>query len=317
MTDLYVEGPDVDPAALRPRGQLVRELRGRQGQAVRRLQLRRLRDRRRDPVLPRREPRLARRPALGAQLGAVPRRDGRLRRQLRARRAHRRQPDGQAASSTASRCRARRRSRCCEKANGGPLPEIKFFNMGELTIGGHDGARAAPRHVRRARHGALRPVGRGRGRARGARRGGRRLRPAPGRLARLRDEHARVGLDPVPAAGRLHRRRDEAVPRVAAGERLRGDRLARRQLLLRRHQRLLPDAAGPRLRGRSSSSTTTSSAARRSRRSPSRRGARSRWPGTARTSRARWARCSPRATPRSTSTCRSRTTRPGRTTRCC
>ncbi len=24
-----------------------------------------------------------------------------------------------------------------EKANGGPLPEIKFFNMGELTIGGH------------------------------------------------------------------------------------------------------------------------------------------------------------------------------------
>jgi vanillate/3-O-methylgallate O-demethylase len=24
-----------------------------------------------------------------------------------------------------------------EKANGGPLPEIKFFNLGELTIGGH------------------------------------------------------------------------------------------------------------------------------------------------------------------------------------
>ena len=34
-----------------------------------------------------------------------------------------------------------------EKANGGPLPEIKFFNMGELTIGGRQGARPAPRNV--------------------------------------------------------------------------------------------------------------------------------------------------------------------------
>ena len=36
MTDLYVEGPGRDPAALRPGRQLVRELRRRQGQAVRR-----------------------------------------------------------------------------------------------------------------------------------------------------------------------------------------------------------------------------------------------------------------------------------------
>ena len=49
-------------------------------------------------------------------------------------------------------------------------------------------------------------------------RGRRRVRPAPGRLARLRDEHARVGLDSVAAAGRLHGRAHEEVPQVAAGQ---------------------------------------------------------------------------------------------------
>ncbi len=101
------------------------------------------------------------------------------------------------------------------KANGGSLPEIKFFNLGELTIAGH--------RVRALHHGmsgapgtgALRAVGGGRGRPRRARRGGRRLRTAPGGLARLRDQHARVGLDPVPAAGDLHRRRAEV--RTASG----------------------------------------------------------------------------------------------------
>ena len=53
----------------------------------------------------------------------------------------------------------------------------------------------------------------------------------------LRDEHARVGLDPVPAARDLHGRRAEGLPRVAAGERLRGHGLARRQLLLGRRSR--------------------------------------------------------------------------------
>ena len=86
------------------------------------------------------------------------------------------------------------------KANGGSLPEIKFFNMGELTIGGHK--------VRALHHGMsgvpglelLGPVGRAGGRARGDRRGRRGLRAPPGRLPRLRDEHARVRLDPLPAA---------------------------------------------------------------------------------------------------------------------
>ena len=62
------------------------------------------------------------------------------------------------------------------------------------------GARAAPRHVGRARARALRPVGRGRRRQGRDRRGRQGVRPRAGRVEGLRDEHARVGLDPVPAA---------------------------------------------------------------------------------------------------------------------
>ena len=128
-----------------------------------------------------------------------------------------------------------------------PLPEIKFFNLGELTIGG--------RKVRALHHGMSGVPGLElwgpweeredvQGRDRRGRRG---LRAPAGRLPRVCDEHARVRLDPVPAPGRLHRRRDEGVPRVAARERLRGHGLARRELLLRRHRGLLPDAARPRV----------------------------------------------------------------------
>ena len=38
-----------------------------------------------------------------------------------------------------------------EKLNGGPFPEIKFFNMGEIKIKGKHGARAASRHGGRSR----------------------------------------------------------------------------------------------------------------------------------------------------------------------
>ena len=166
-------GPGRDPAALRPGRQLVHELRRRQGQAVRRLQPRRLRDRRRDPLLPRREPRLARRAGprrtTGCSTTARPATTTSASSATSARSSTRRA----SASCTASRCRARPRIEVLTKANGGPLPEIKFFNMGELTIGGHT--------VRALHHGmsgvarprAVRPVGRGRGRARRARRGGR------------------------------------------------------------------------------------------------------------------------------------------------
>ena len=83
-----------------------------------------------------------------------------------------------------------------------------------------DGSRAASRHGRPARLGAVRSVGRGRGRARGDREGRRGIRPAPGGRARLFVQCAGIGLDSVAAAGRLHRRVDEGVSRMAAGQRL-------------------------------------------------------------------------------------------------
>ena len=97
-----------------------------------------------------------------------------------------------------------------------------------------DGARAASRHGRPAGLGAVRSVGRRRGRARGAGQGRRRIRPAPGRRARLFLQHAGIGLDPVAAAGRLHRRDDEGLSRMAAGHGLRSHGVDRRQLLFAR-----------------------------------------------------------------------------------
>ena len=93
MTDLYIKGPDALKLLSRSRRQQLRDVRGRQGQAVRRRQPRRLRDRRRDPLLPGRGAAQPRRAPVGAQLGAVPRRDGRLRRHVRAGRALGREPD--------------------------------------------------------------------------------------------------------------------------------------------------------------------------------------------------------------------------------
>ena len=75
---------------------------------------------------------------------------------------------------------------------------------------GHDRrqarARAAARHGRAARLGALWPVGRRAGGPRGAARGGGGVRHAPGRRTGVLFEHARVGLDPLAAACRLYRR---------------------------------------------------------------------------------------------------------------
>ena len=111
-----------------------------------------------------------------------------------------------------------------EAATGGKLPEIKFFNMGEITIAGHK--------VRALHHGMsgapglelFGPWEEGEeveaalvesGESHGLKQVG---------VEGLRDEHARVGLDPVPVAGDLHGRRDEGIPRVAPRERLRGHR---------------------------------------------------------------------------------------------
>ena len=88
--------------------------------------------------------------------------------------------------------------------------------MGVITIAGHDGACAAPRHGRSARDGRCSgPWEDGEDGARRDRRGRAGVRHPSGRRANLSDQLSRVGLDSVAAARGLHRRRDEAVPPVA------------------------------------------------------------------------------------------------------
>ena len=152
-----------------------------------------LRDRRRDPLLPRREHGQPRRAALRPQLGAVPRRDRRLRRDVRPRRAHGREPDRQAQDLPLPGPGPDRDAGAGE-GDRRPAPRDQVLQHGR----GHDrrphGARAAPRHVRRPRARAVRPLGRVRGRPRRDRRGRRGLRPrarsARGSTRRTRSSRA-------------------------------------------------------------------------------------------------------------------------------
>ena len=122
--------------------------RARPRQAVRAVQLRRLRHRRRDHVLPRRKRVQSRRPRADGELGAVPRRDRRLERRSAPRRSlavdHRRQ-GGDPRCITASRSRGRTRRRFSRSLNGGPVPDVKFFHMDAINIKGQK--------VRALRHG--------------------------------------------------------------------------------------------------------------------------------------------------------------------
>ena len=111
MTDLYVEGPDTIRLLSDLGVNTFANFAVEQGEAVRRLHTGRLCDRRRDPLLPRREPGLARRAPVGAQLGRLPRRDRRLRRQRSSATSAPPSTRRAGASSTASRCRDRPRSR--------------------------------------------------------------------------------------------------------------------------------------------------------------------------------------------------------------
>ena len=92
-----------------------------------------------------------------------------------------------------------------KKVTGGDLPEIKFFNMGEITIAGHK--------VRALHHGMsgvpglelFGPAADGDDVRAAIVEAGQEFGLGPGRVEGLRDQHARVGLDPVPAARDLHR----------------------------------------------------------------------------------------------------------------
>ncbi len=247
MADLAVVRPRRGAAALRSRRQQLQRLRRRQGEALRAVHAGGLRDRRRDPVCARRELVQPRRPRARAELDHVPRGDRRLRRRGRARPAH--------------RAAHRRAAQVVSLPGAGPerdegdregarrhAARAEVLQHDDGDDRGQDRPRAPSRHGRPAGLGALRPVGRRRRGARRARHGRRGVRTAAGRRPRVLGEHARVGLDPVAASGGLLRREPEVVPRVAAGRRLRGPRVDRRQLRRAGDRGLLLHAVGSRLR---------------------------------------------------------------------
>ncbi len=140
---------------------------------------------------------------VGAQLGAVPRRDGRLRRHLRAGRALGREPDrpealpfpGPGADRAGGAGEGHRRAAAGDQVlQPGPADDCRPPRAG-----------VASRHVRRARPRALRADRARRGRQGGDRRSRSGIRAPAGRLQGVRDQHARIRLDSVSAAGRLHR----------------------------------------------------------------------------------------------------------------
>ena len=199
-------GPGRAQAALGPRGQQLRRIHGRSGQALRAVQPRRLRHRRRHPVRARRRPLRPGRPGARAQLDHLPRGDRRVRRRGRSRpeerAAHGRTPQILPLPGAGpERDAGDREGARWHSARARVLPHD------DGDDGGQDRGRVAPRHGRTAGVGALRPVGRRGGGSRGARDGRRGARSPPGGRTCLLVEHARVRLDPFAASGRVLGRR--------------------------------------------------------------------------------------------------------------
>ena len=158
---------------------------------------------------------------------------------------------GSSACTTASRSRGRTRRQILEKLNGGPIPDVKFFHIGRDHHRRPQGARrcATAWPARRAsRSGGPTP--------RRTRKSARRsCEAAKEASSDLRQVGARAYAtntlesgwipSPLPASTR---RRDEGLSRVAAGRRLRGRRLDRRQLRLGRTSRTTTYALRARLR---------------------------------------------------------------------
>ena len=142
-----------------------------------------------------------RRPRAGRQLDPVPRRDRRLRRRRRhATTARRRIPSGKAVTRSHYRYQIQgpNAKHVIEKLNGGPVPEIKFFNMDDDQHRRPQGARAASRHGRRAGPRDLGPVRRARRDPRRDRRGRQGIRPASGRRRAYASNTLESGWIPSP-----------------------------------------------------------------------------------------------------------------------
>ena len=129
---------------------------------------------------------------VGAQLGAVPRRDRRLRRERSS--ATSEPPSTRPGGAKLYRFQVQGPTALdvLKKANGGVAARDQVLQHGRAHDRGTQGPRAPPRHVGRARARALGALGRARGRRGRDRRGRQDFGLRAGRLARLRDEHARV-----------------------------------------------------------------------------------------------------------------------------
>ena len=184
-SSMYVKGPDALKLLHAPGASTAsptsRSNRAKQFVPV---QLRRLRHRRRHPVPPRREPAwcssAARRRRTGSSSTPRPAATTSRSRRTTARPAT---PKGKAVNRTNYRFQIQgpNARKVIEKLNGGPVPDIKFFHMDDDQDRRPQGARAAPRHGRRAGPRDLGPVRGARGDPRRDRRGRRGVRPAAGR----------------------------------------------------------------------------------------------------------------------------------------
>ena len=177
MTDLYVEGPDVLRLLSDLGVNTFANFAVEQGEAVRRVQPRRLRHRRRascsSSTRTGSRSSGAPRPTTGSS--TTPRPAATTSRSSATSAPRSTRPGG--ASSTASRCRGRRRCRCSRRRRGAAARD-QVLQHGRADSRRPPRPRAPPRHVRRARNGALRAVGGRRRRPRRHRRGRPRVRTA-------------------------------------------------------------------------------------------------------------------------------------------
>ena len=136
-----------------------------------------------------------------------------------------------------------------EKLNGGPLEQLKFFNMSEMN---DRRARRCARcatawPARRASRSGVRTTSTTRS-ARRSSRPGKEFGIEPGGSRAYSSNTLESGWIPSPLPGDLHRRGAARLPRVARRRQLRGDQRDRRLLRLGRHRGLLPQPVGARLR---------------------------------------------------------------------
>ena len=232
MSDLYIEGPDALKLLSDLGVNSFKNFKVNQAKQFVACNPGRLRHRRRDPVLSRREQVEPGRTSACGQLGALQPRDREVQREGRARRAIRGQsgpPEVLPVSDPGAE-----RGEADGEAHAPGRARHPVLQHGALQDRQPRRARASPRHGRPAGLGDLRPVGGGRRRQERDRRSRQGVRTSTGRRAHLSHELSRVGMDSLAASGRLHRRGDEGLPAVAEGHELRSDGLARRQLLLER-----------------------------------------------------------------------------------